>query len=247
MTDIYVLPDTQIRPDVDYSYLKSIAKHISEVKPKYLIMLGDWHDMKSLSIYDKGKKSHEIFNYIEDIESGNDADEFFFSWLKVYWPTYKRRMKRVKLYGNHEDRIKRAMEYGDSTIREMLRRFRIDNSRWSKVVPFLKVFKLLGVNFSHYFPNDNSGKAIGTARQLLQKRHASCVAGHQQGFDYAEQLSFGKKVIQAIISGSCYLHDEDYKGPNNHHFRGTYILRNVKKGMFDIERFSLVNLMEKFK
>lgn len=247
MTDIYVLPDTQIRPDIDYTFLKSIAKHISEVKPKYLIMLGDWHDMKSLSSFDKGKKSHEIFNYIEDIESGNDADEYFFSWLKVFWPTYKRKMKRIKLYGNHEDRIKRAMEYGDSTIREMLRRFRIDNSRWSKIVPFLKVFKLLGVNFSHYFPNDNSGKAIGTARQLLQKRHESCVAGHQQGFDYAEQLSFGTKVIQAIISGSCYVHDEGYKGPNNHHFRGTYILRNVKRGMFDIERFSLVNLREKYK
>lgn len=246
MTDIYIIPDTQVRPDVDYSYLKSIAKHISETKPGYIIMGGDWHDMKSLSSYDKGKKSHEVFNFFEDIESGNNADEFFWHWVKTFWPNYKKKTKRIKLYGNHEDRIKRAIEYGDATVRETVRRYRIDNRYWSKVVPFLKVIKIEGVNFSHFFPNDNSGKPITTARQLLLKRHQSCVAFHQQGFDYAEQLCFGKKVIQSLIVGSCYLHEEGYKGPNNHHFRGTVILRNVNRGMFDFERFSLSNLMRKY-
>jgi len=244
--DIYIIPDTQVRPDVDTSYLKSIAAHIAEVKPQYIIMMGDWHDMKSLSYYDKGKKSHEVFNFIDDIEAGNDADKELFAWLKDYWPTYKKKTKRIKILGNHCDRIRKAFDFGDSNLRELIKRFKRDDSKWTKVVQFLKVVKIGGVNFSHYFPNDNSGKPIGTARQLLQKRHESCVAGHQQGFDYAEQLTFNGRVIQAIIAGSCYLHDEEYKGPNNHHFRGTIILKNVKNGMFDIERFSLANLMNKY-
>lgn len=245
--NIYVIPDTQVRPDVDVSYLKSVAQHIAEEKPDYIIQGGDWHDMKSLSYYDKGKKSHEVYNFIEDIESGNDADKMFFDYLKEYWPRYKSKSKRIKILGNHEDRIRKAFDYGDSNLRELIRRFKRDDSRWTRVVQFLKVFKLNGCHFSHYFPNDNSGKPISTARQLLLKRHQTCIAFHQQGFDYAEQLTFGKRVIHGIIAGSCYLHDEEYKGPNNHHFRGTLILRNVKNGMFDIERFSLDNLMTKYK
>jgi len=209
--------------------------------------MGDFYDMKSLSYYDKGKKSHEVFNFIEDIEIGNQVDDEFFQWLKEFWPIYKSKTKRYRLAGNHEDRIRKAFDFGDSNLRELIRRFRPDHSRWNKVIPFLKVLKIGGVNFSHYFPNDNSGKPIGTAKQLLQKRHASCVAGHQQGFDYAEQLTFDNKTIHALIAGSCYLHDEEYKGPNNHHFRGTVILRNVKAGMFDIERHSLTHLMSKYK
>lgn len=245
--DIYVIPDRQVRPDVETYYNKSIAMHIAEVKPDIIIDLGDFYDMKSLSYYDKGKKSHEVFNFIDDIEAGDDCDKEFFAWLKQYWPRYKSKTKRYRLSGNHEDRIRKAFDFGDANLRELIRRFRPDHSRWTKIVPFLKVLKIAGVNFSHYFPNDNSGKPIGTAKQLLQKRHESCVAGHQQGFDYAEQLTFNGKVVQSIIAGSCYLHNEEYKGPNNHHFRGTLILRNVKNGMFDIERFSLSNLMAKYK
>lgn len=245
--DIYIIPDTQVRPDVDTSYLISIAKHIAQVKPDYVIQMGDWHDMPSCSYFDKGKKSHEVFNFIDDIEAGNDATNLFFDTLDSLWRGHKRKCKKIKLRGNHEDRIKKSYEYGDSTLREMIRRFKIDDSRWDRLLPFLKVIKVEGCYFSHFFPNDNTGKPIGTAKQLLQKRHSTCIAAHQQGFDYAEQLIFNNKTIHGIIAGSCYLHDEGYKGPNNHHFRGTLILRNVKDGMFDIERFSLSNLMEKYK
>jgi len=244
--DIYCIPDTQVKDRVDVSYLKSIAKHIAEVKPDYIIHLGDHHDMPSCSYYDKGKKSHEIYNYIDDINAGNDASYLFFKMLDLHWPQHKKKCKKIMLRGNHEDRINRAYDYGDVNLREVIKRFPINDYQW-KVIPFLKEFKLAGCYFSHFFPNENSGKPVGTARQLLLKKHRTCIAGHQQGFDYAEQLAGDGKRIHAIIAGSCYLHDEAYKGPNNHHFRGTFILRNVKNGMFDIERFGLQNLMRKYK
>ena len=38
----------------------------------------------------------------------------------------------------------------------------------------------------------------------------SCVAGHQQGHSIAYGQDATGKQMTAIISGSCYLHDEDY-------------------------------------
>lgn len=245
--DVYVIPDTQVRPRSSYQFLKSIALHIAQVKPDYIVMLGDWHDMPSCSYYDKGKKSHEVYNFIDDIEIGNKATDLFFDTLDKAWPGNRKKCKRVKLLGNHEGRIDRAFDYGDSNLREIILRFPIDHSRWDKVVPFLKEFVLSECYFSHYFPNDNTGKPVTSARMLLHKKHRSCIAGHQQGFDYAEQLAGKKRTLHAVIAGSCYTHDEEYKGPNNHHFRGTLILRDLHKGMFDIERYSLKQLMKRFK
>lgn len=245
--DIYVIPDTQVKPGIDYSYFKNLAKHISEEKPDYIIHGGDHWDMPSLSSYDKGKKSKEEENYQDDVRSGNDAFDFFFYWLDKYWKSHKTKCKKIILRGNHEERIKRAWEYGDATLRKLMFELKPDYSRWDRVIPFLKPLKVNDVLFSHYFPNDNSGKPITRAHLILQKRHKSCVAFHQQGFDYHEQLTGDGKIIHGIIAGSCYLHDEAYKGPNNHHFRGTLILRNVKDGMFDVNKYSLKYIMEKYK
>lgn len=246
--DIYVIPDTQVKPGVDTSYLYSIAAHIAIIKPTYIIMLGDWYDMHSLSYYDKGKKSHEVYNYIEDIEVGNEAVDYFFDMLDRLWKNNRKKCKRVILRGNHEDRIVKAFEFGDSNLREMIKRFPIDNSRWDKVVPFLKEYKVERCYFSHYFPKSGSGRPIPSAKNLVKENHKTCIAGHQQGFQYHEEVGEGGSMVHGIIAGSCYLHNEPYISPNNNkHFRGTLILRNVKGSTFDLEKHSLKNLMEKYK
>lgn len=245
--DIYIIPDTQVKPGVDITYLEAIAKHIAFEKPKTIIMMGDWFDMPSLSSYDKGKKSCENQHYLEDIQAGQDAMDYFFSEVKKHWKAYKKKAAWIMLKGNHEYRIKRAWEYGDANMRYLTTHFKPDYKEWSKVVPFMDIYKAAGVCFSHYFANDNNGRPVGSARLILNKKHRSCVAGHQQGFDYCEQLTADKKIIHGVIAGSCYLHDEEYKTPQaNTHFRGTLILRNVRDGMFDINRYSLKPLMEKY-
>ena len=245
--DIYNILDTQIKSDVDISYLKSIAKHISIEKPAYLIQGGDWHDMPSLSYYDKGKKSHEVFNFIDDIEAGNYATEVFFGYLDKFWPQHKKNCMKIKLRGNHEDRIVRAFEFGDSNLREIIKRYKIDDSRWDKVIPFLKEFKIERCYFSHYFPKSGSGRPIANAKSLIKEKHKTCIAYHQQGFQYHEEVGENDKHIHGIIAGATYLHDEKYIGPNNGHFRGTFIMRNVVGSEFDLEKFSLKNLMKKYK
>ena len=78
------------------------------------------------------------------------------------------------------------------------------------------------------------------------KSHRSRIAGHKQGVDYEEMPSGSDKMIQAMIVGSCYYHDEEYKAHTNNHFRGTVVLKNVREGMFDFSRYSLNALAERY-
>jgi hypothetical protein len=241
--DIYIIPDTQSKEGV-FNPLIPVAYHICKIKPDLVIHLGDHWDMPSLSSYDKGKKSHEAKTYRKDISAANYAMECFWAIIDAEWPEAESECEFEFLLGNHCDRIRRAMEYGSEDLRDLMRAFPPDYSRWKKH-EFLKVIKRGGVCFSHFFANNNSGKPIGTARQLLLKKHVSCVAGHMQGFNYDEQLT-DKKTIQAIIAGSCYFHDESYKMQSNHHWRGTLLLKNVRGGMFEFNRYSLFDLASEY-
>lgn len=202
--------------------------------------------MPSLSSYDKGKKSHRAKTYLKDVNAGNEAMSEFWQVLKQEWPEHRTEAEFVILKGNHEDRRERALEYGPDELLDLLEAFDFNYSGWNKVVPFLKIHRWKGIEFSHYFRNPGSARPLSTARMLLLKRHVSSIAGHKQGFDYAEMLSGGKSIIQSLIIGSCYFHNESYLTHTNHHWRGTVILKNVKRGQFDFVRFSLSELAEEY-
>ena len=239
--DIYIIPDTQSRPNVR-NPLIVIAYHICEVKPSHIIHLGDHWDFPSLSLYDKGKKSHRVRTYRKDVEAANLAMQEFFEILDEEWPEHKEECEKIILRGNHEHRRDRAMEYGPDELVDLMELLPPDYTGWDKVIPFMKVFKLKDIYFCHYFQQDKSAGSISSARMILNKRHKSCIAGHSQGFDYAEQITMDGKTIQSLIIGSCYYHKEEYKGHTNHHWRGSVVLSNIKKGTFDFSRYSLKSL-----
>lgn len=238
---IYVIPDTQSKCGVE-NPLIAVACHISELKPDYIIHLGDHWDFPSLSQYDKGKKSHRAKTYRKDCEAGNHAMQEFFEVLDEQWPEHENVCEKIILVGNHEYRRDRAMEYGPDELIDLMDLVTPDYTRWDKVIPFLKVHKIEGIYFCHYFQQDASDRPISKPQQLLSKRHRSMIAGHKQGFEYAESITMEGDRIQAIIAGSCYYHDEGYKGHTNHHFRGTLTLRTIKAGQFDYSIHSLTSL-----
>ena len=242
---IYVIGDTQVKPGVR-NPLRCIAHHICAVKPKHVIHLGDHWDMPSLSAWDKGKRRHSVTaSYLKDMDSGNFAMQEFWSIIKHKWPEYYDECTWVILQGNHEERRARALDRCDWEYVDLIKSIDFDYSNWDMVVPFLEVAKIHGIEFSHYFQNTGSSRPIGSARNLLNKRHVTCIAGHQQGFDYAEMLQGKDKTIQAIIMGSSYFHLEGYLNHNNHHFRGTLVLSNLKgNDGFDFARFSMSMLGE---
>jgi len=239
---IYVIGDTQCKESVKNPLLV-IAEHICEIKPSYVIHLGDHWDMPSLSQYDKGKKSHRVKTYLKDMVVGNIAMEEFWKIIKKRWKRFDKDCQWIILTGNHEDRRRKALEYGPDELIDLMEQLTFDYTNWTEVLPFLEVKTIRGIEFSHYFQNDGSARPIGTARQLLLRRHVSCVAGHKQGFDYAEMLQGSNNTIQSIIAGSSYYHNEEYKTHTNHHWRGSVLLYNISnKTGFDYARYSLETL-----
>lgn len=86
----------------------------------------------------------------------------------------------------------------------------------------------------HYFYNPMSGRPYGgqVATRLKTIGH-SFTMGHQQTLDYAIRF-VGDKSQHGLVAGACYLHDEDYKGPQgNAHWRGVIVKHAVNDGQYN--------------
>ena len=103
---ILFVPDCQVRKGVDTTYLTAIGQYIVDKKPDIVVNIGDFFDMPSLSVYDKGKLSFEGRRLAEDIEAGKEGMKKFLQPLRDYQeinPSYQPRM--VFCLGNHEERL----------------------------------------------------------------------------------------------------------------------------------------------
>ena len=248
-----MIPDLQIKPGVDLSYLSAIGKYLAHKKPDKIILIGDVADMPSLSSYDVGKKSFEGRTYKADVESVHEGmrllmQPIFEEQQKLVNGGRKRwKPELILTLGNHEERINRAINLDrklDGLI--SIRDLGYSNFGW-QVFPFLEVVVRDGIAYSHYFTSGIMGRPVGTASMQLNKKHMSCVAGHQQG----RQIAYGRradgKEMTSIIAGSCYLHDESYLGSQgNQHWRGMYMFHNVDDGSFDEMAVPLSYLIENY-
>lgn len=253
MTIHAVIGDVQAKPGIDFTYLNNIGKYLVEKKPDVIICIGDFADMPSLSSYDVGKKVFEGRRYRADVEASHTAMEALLGPIRAYnqqsaknhKSRYQPRM--VLTLGNHENRINRAVNDDpklDGTIG--IGDLRYEQYGW-EVHPFLEVVVIDGIAYSHYFTSGVMGRPVQSAVGLLNKKHMSCVAGHQQGRQIATAFRGDGKQITGIIAGSCYLHDEDYMGPQgNKHWRGFYMLHAVEDGEFDEMAVSLEFIRKKY-
>ena len=250
---IIVIPDVQIKPGADLSYIRWISHYIVDKKPEALVIIGDWADMPSLSSYDVGKKSFEGRTYRDDILAANDALQMLMAPIqeeqercikghRVRWE-----MRKVVTLGNHEHRIDTAVET-DRKLEGLISTDDIFFKQWGfEVYPFLEVVLVGGIAFSHYFCSGVMGRPITTARSLLNKMHMSCVAGHQQGYDIATANRADGARLTAIIAGSSYPHSESYfNAQTNNHWRGILMLNEVSDGTFDAMQVSLKFLEERY-
>jgi hypothetical protein len=250
---IVVIPDVQAKPNVCLDHLTWAGKWIAEKKPDYIICLGDFADMESLSSYDIGKKSFEGRRYTNDIEVAHYAMELLmkpireeqYRLVKNKGKSY--RPRKIMCLGNHENRINKAIN-NDPKLDGLISTIDLgyENFGWD-VVPFLEVKVIEGVAFSHYFVSGVMGRPVVSARMLLTKHHMSCVAGHQQGRDIAFSQTADGRPMTGIISGSFYMHEEDYlTAQNNIHWRGIWQLNDVVNGSFDELPLSIDYLRSKY-
>lgn len=253
MTKHLVIPDVQVKPGDDFKFLQNIGNYIVEKKPDVIVCIGDFADMPSLSSYDVGKKTFEGRRYKADIEATYRGME---TLLGPLWD-FNRKQRRTKhaIYaprlvltlGNHEDRITRAVE-GDPKLDGTIGLEDLAYAKYGwEVYPFLQPVTIDGVCYSHYFVTGTAGRPCSTAQLQLNKKHMSCIAGHQQGLQIATGHRADGKRLTSIIAGSCYTHDEDYMGPQgNKHWRGILVLHDVVDGEFDLMPVSLDYLRKKY-
>lgn len=246
--------DTQIRPDnleLNRPLLKAIGQLIVDERPTHVVHIGDHFDMKSLSTYDFPKNNRVVFDGAEvekDLLAGRAGLWDLVRPLEELQARQRENKKKVyspKMHftlGNHEQRVDRFAELkGLVNIPRDIEEFGFE------VHPFLKPVKIGGVAFVHYAYNPLSGRPLGgTAEYRLNKLKLSFVQGHEQVFKYAQEYLNDGRKISALICGSCYLHDEEYKGwQGNNHFRGVAMLHNVKDGVYDLEQISVERLLNK--
>jgi hypothetical protein len=236
-----VIPDTQVKPGASTDHLEWIGRYIAVKRPDVIVMIGDFADMPSLSSYDKGKKSFEGRRYMDDIMAARAGMERLtapFRDIKGYAP-------RMELtLGNHEDRITRAVN--DAAILEGtigLKDLGYEAFGWN-VRPYLEIIRIDGIAYSHYFTTGVMGRPVSSAAALMREVSGSGVMGHVQYTD----LAFHKKTQRfGLLAGICYLHDEDYLGPQGNQARKQIVmLHEVEDGRADPMFVSLAYLERKF-
>lgn len=250
---ILVVPDVQAKPGVPLDHLNWVGKLIVDKQPDVVVQIGDFADMPSLSSYDVGKKAFEGRRYRDDVESVIEAQGQLLNPLFVLQDKQLRNKQKqykprlVMTLGNHDERINRAVN-NDAKLDGVLSisDLQYEEFGW-EVHPFLSVVNIGGVCFSHYFTSGVAGRPVTSPNTLITKKHVSCVMGHVQQDGIASQYTADGKRITGLFAGACYLHDEEYMGPQgNVHWRGCWMLNDVQNGEFEPMQLSLKYLEKKY-
>lgn len=249
-----VIPDTQVKPGTPIDHLDWIGRYIVEKQPDVLVHLGDHADMASLSSYDRGKIQFEGRRYRADVEAAKRGWDVL-NWAIETYNAQKRKNKdkqyqpeKVITLGNHEDRINRAIADNailDGTIG--VEDLELSRYGW-QVHRFLEPVIIDGVHYAHFFYNPMTGKPWGGGLDTRIKNIGfSFTMGHQQGKLATQRYLADGTVQRGLVVGSCYLHDEDYKGPQgNHHWRGIIMKHEVRDGNYDLMEVSLDYLCRRY-
>lgn len=238
-----LIPDTQIRPGLDnLDHLWACVDFIVKRRPDVVVMIGDWWDFPSLSSW-SSKKSIEGRRVVADIAAGNNAMRTFISQLEMkapknYWPEMHFTL------GNHEQRLQRWIA-ANPQMEGVIGYKDLALDDW-KVHDFTTPVTVDGVSYAHYFYNPYTGKPLGgTIHTKLKNLGFSFVQGHIQLLDYGRKYLNNGQLIQGLVCGAFYQHEEGYKGPQgNNHFRGLCYLHDVDNGAYDLEEVSMGRLLK---
>lgn len=246
-----VIPDVQAKAGNDFKFLERVGHYLADKKPDVIVQIGDFADMPSLSSYDKGKKSFEGRSYTQDIEAANLAMGYLLDPILSEQERLKRNKEKqwkprlVLTLGNHEERINRAIEE-DRKLDGLISVDDLPYANW-EVHPFLEIITIDGINYSHFFTSGVMNRPCTSARQMLVKKHMSCVQGHVQTMDIATDYRADGSTITGLFAGCCYEHDEDYlTKQGNNYFRGIHLLYEVVDGSFYHHAISLNYLRRKY-
>ncbi len=238
-----IIPDTQVKQGVPLDHFRWLGQAIDEYKPDRIIHLGDHWDFESVSTH-ASMREKEGQRIAKDIAYGNQA-------LQMLHDNHTHKADKIILRGNHEYRLQRYVNEHpevDGLIGSHL--FNDKQLGW-KVIDYSNgspgQVDIDGIHYAHFFPNINTGKPIGgSAQYKLAAVGAPFVQGHVQGYDIGTKQYATGRTIRGIVAGSCYLHDESYKGMANTHWRGCLVLNEVRGGEFSEMPLTMDYLCSKY-
>lgn len=246
-----ILPDQHAHPNFHNKRAEWAGRLIADIKPDVVINLGDTWDMPSLSSYDRGTKAFQGRNYRKDVDAGLDFNERLWHEVKK---TKRKLPRRVMLIGNHEQRIKKAINLqpeleGAIDFADLeLERYYDEVIEYNGRSP--GVTNIDGISYAHFFISGVLGKSIGgthPAFAILQKGHGSSTAGDLHLLSYDVQTGIGGKRLQGLVAGCYQDYDADWAGEANKlWWRGVVIKRNVDNGNYDPQFVSLASLKKEY-
>lgn len=239
-----VIPDTHAHFQHHNKRAEWLGHLINDVKPDVVIHLGDSADMPSLSSYDRGTKGFQGRTYRADVDAHLDFNDRLWNIVR----SAKRKLPfRVILEGNHEHRIKKAINIqpeleGAISFADLeLDRYYDEVVEYNGRSP--GVITVDGIAYAHFFISGVMGKSIGGAHpaySILQKGHGSATAGDLHLLSYECQTGIAGKRIQGLVAGCYQDYEADWAGEANKlWWRGVVIKRNVENGNYDPEFISI--------
>lgn len=229
-----------------------LGRLIYDIRPDYVVDLGDGADMRSLNSFDTTKPSSVVSqSYERDIDTYNDAQERLRHLFK------KNKVRRPKWYGfegNHENRIKKAIERDPRVEgnRFGLSFSHLETDRWFDEYheyeyggPAIRNYD--GVDYAHFISSGNFGTAMSGEHHgynLLKQRMRSCTVGHSH-----KRNIYFRDDAQAIglVAGCFKGGKESWAGQANHQWAcGVWIKKRINSGYYDPQWVSLEALKEEY-
>lgn len=251
---ILILPDSHAKPGISNDRYDWLNKLIWDRRPTYVVDLGDFADMESLSSYDKGKLSGQNRHVGKDIEWAVNARERLSKGLADLSPElrtnkcrnngkprYRWDLTLVALAGNHEHRVDKYVNDHPELLGIMKQDVSDAEKQGWEWHPFMEKTTIEGITFCHYFHN-GMGKPLGgvmPARTLTQKLYTSTVSGHSHIWNHYSDVTATGKRINGLVAGCYFGHEEAYARHSNATWdRSVTLLHNVVDGDYDIEKLS---------
>jgi len=232
-----------------------LGELIYDIRPDYVVDLGDGADMRSLNSYDTRYPQAIVSqSYEADINVYNDAQERIRSKLKR---NKKKRPFWIGIEGNHENRIKKAINndprlegsnYGISFGHLQTDHWFDEYHEYENSGPAIADYD--GVSYSHYFSSGAYGTAIsGThhAYSVIQHRNHSSTCGHSHKRSIYFKDQAHPVGIIGLVAGCYKGGDEGWAGQaNGEWWKGVIIKREISQGMYEPEFVSLDRLRKEY-
>lgn len=237
-------------PKVENDRFDWLGRFLYDVRPDYVVDLGDGADMRSLNTYDTTKPAFKsLQSYEKDIDWYNDAQE------RIRWPFKKAKVKRPTFFGfegNHEYRIKKAVEHDPQLEggRHGISFKHLNTNKWfdeyweySNSAP--TIANIDGVDYAHFISSGNYGTAMSGehhAFNMLKKRLNSVTVGHS----HKRNIYFRDDAKAIGLVAGCYKGaPESWAGQSNDEWAyGVWIKRNIQDGYYDPQWVSM-DVLEK--